>query len=339
MKKSLLLLAALAATACMQAQNDYELRTLTFEDSDVKEGFTNLSEAENWSGLIDSVQYGGHMLYWNGSGSNEQYYAWYDGGNTNLHNELSQGYGTYCYWSGGHAISNYGSGEAATYGDYLHQLTVYKAGVLGIAREGCGHNGSNNFAMHFGYADNSGYGLGEDALPTLVFADGVARVIDHMYITNSCYAINCYIDGNSLTAKIGPDDWVKVVATGYDANGEKVAQPAEIYLCNGPDNIVKDWTKFDLSALGSVTKVSFNIMGSSNNGYGFSQPAYFAYDDVAVRFPSETPTAVDDVTAKTVARVQYVSLQGQVSDRPFDGVNVKVTTYTDGTQTTSKIAK
>ena len=28
----------------------------------------------------------------------------------------------------------------------------------------------------------------------------------------------------------------------------------------------------------------FNVTGSSDNGYGFSQPAYFAYDDVAVRF-------------------------------------------------------
>ena len=45
-----------------------------------------------------------------------------------------------------------------------------------------------------------------------------------------------------------------------------------------------DWTRFDLSGLGAVTKVEFNITGSSDNGYGFSQPAYFAYDDVAVRF-------------------------------------------------------
>lgn len=45
-----------------------------------------------------------------------------------------------------------------------------------------------------------------------------------------------------------------------------------------------DWTKWDLSGLGKVLKVTFNVTGSSDNGYGFSQPAYFAYDDVAVRF-------------------------------------------------------
>lgn len=48
-----------------------------------------------------------------------------------------------------------------------------------------------------------------------------------------------------------------------------------------------EWTKWDLSVLGKVAKVDFNITGSSDNGYGFSQPAYFAYDDVAVRFEKE----------------------------------------------------
>ena len=137
--------------------------------------------------------------------------------------------------------------------------------------------------MHYGYADNSGYGLGADALPALTFADGAERVIDHIYVTNTTYALNCYIDGNGLTAKIGPDDWVKLVATGYDTKGAKTGETV-IYLCNGPDNIIMDWTKWDLSSLGKVSKVTFNVTGSSDNGYGFSQPAYFAYDDVAVRF-------------------------------------------------------
>ena len=73
------------------------------------------------------------------------------------------------------------------------------------------------------------------------------------------------------------------MATGYDTKGAKTGETV-IYLCNGPDNIIMDWTKWDLSSLGKVSKVTFNVTGSSDNGYGFSQPAYFAYDDVAVRF-------------------------------------------------------
>ena len=48
--------------------------------------------------------------------------------------------------------------------------------------------------------------------------------------------------------------------------------------------VIDDWTKWDLSSLGKVKRVQFNIIGTNDNGFGFSQPAYFAYDDVAVRF-------------------------------------------------------
>jgi hypothetical protein len=50
------------------------------------------------------------------------------------------------------------------------------------------------------------------------------------------------------------------------------------------NGVIDDWTKWDLTALGKVIKVQFNIIGTNDNGYGFSQPAYFAYDDVAVQF-------------------------------------------------------
>ena len=282
---ALVMAVSLLPVSAFAEGEDYDLRVLTFEDTDYKGG-TNFANGNNWSSLIDDPQYGGKLLYGSGGAgvdSANEAYQWTDTNNTWLHNILSEGYGSWCYWSGGHAISNYNTGDIADYGGFNTQLTVYKKGVSGLSRTGGGHNGSNNFAVHYGYADNSDYGLGADALPTLTFADGAERVIDHMYVTNTTYALNCYIDGNGLTAKIGPDDWVKLVATGYDTKGAKTGETV-IYLCNGPDNIIMDWTKWDLSSLGKVSKVTFNVTGSSDNGYGFSQPAYFAYDDVAVRF-------------------------------------------------------
>jgi len=274
----------------------YELAILTFEDADFKgTAAEDLCTGTTWSSLIDSPQYGGTLLYGeNGMGSDDPYYWWYDNNNTYLFNQLSEGWGSYCYWSGGHAVSNYGSNDIAGNGDYKTQLTVYNQNASGNTRTGNGHNGSNNFAVHYGYSDNSGYSLTEDALPTLMFYDCTPRVIDHMYVNNTTYALNCYVSGNSLTPSIGKDDWVKIVATGYDLDGNKKAKTAEIYLCNGPENIVTDWTKFDLSVLGEVWYVTFNVTGSSDNGSGFSQPAYFAYDDVAVRIPRTEPYVLAD---------------------------------------------
>lgn len=262
------------------ADSDYELRVLTFEDKDYK-GDANMVGKKDWSSLIDDPQFFGSLLY---PQSGDTLYGWYDKGNTELKHTFTDEWGDHQYWGGGEAISHYVSGDYVTYGGYESQLTVHKKGVTGLATSGGGHNGSDNFAVHFGYIDSTVYS--GTKLQCLTFGDGVARVIDHMYVNNIDYALNCYYNGNQYTASIGKDDWVKLVATGHHADG--TTAKAEIYLCNGPDNIVTDWTKWDLSSLGAITKLELNVTGSSDNGYGFSQPAYFAYDDVAVRFEKES---------------------------------------------------
>ena len=281
---ALVMAVSLLPVSAFAEGEDYDLRVLTFEDADYKGG-TNFAGGNDWSSLIDDPQYGGSLLYGSsGAGvySEDEAYQWTDTGNTGLKHIFPYNYNAYCYWGGGHAISNYSTGDIETYGGFETQLTVYKKGVSGLSHTGGGHNGSNNFAVHYGYIDGSEYNK-TDTLPALTFADGSEHVIDHMYVNNTTYLLNCLINGNGLTAKIGPDDWVKLVATGYDTKGAKTGETG-IYLCNGPDNIIMDWTKWDLSGLGKVAKVTFNVTGSSDNGYGFSQPAYFAYDDVAVRF-------------------------------------------------------
>lgn len=78
---------------------DYELRVLTFEDADYKGG-TNFAGGNDWSSLIDEPQYGGTMLYPNGSGTTEESeaYTWYDAGNTELKHTLPKSWDNYCYW-------------------------------------------------------------------------------------------------------------------------------------------------------------------------------------------------------------------------------------------------
>ncbi len=255
----------------------FVLRTLTFEDEDALFAPYWLDyagvEITTWSDLIDDPEYGGPLAYGDFMSCA---YTWYDENNTFLMHTFPYNYGAYCYWGGGHVVSDYASTDYVTYGTYENQQTVY--GPTGAG----GHNGSPHFGMHFGYKDSSPYN-GTENLPSWTFGDGQPRVIDHLYVNNSAYAINCYMNGNGLTAVIGESDWVKVVATGYDADGQQTGTE-EFFLCNGPDHIITEWTKWDLSGLGEVLTVEFNILGSSDNGYGFSQPAYFAFDDVAVRF-------------------------------------------------------
>lgn len=251
-----------------------EIRTLTFEDVDAK--FTSYAipgcgyPVEKWSDLIDDPQYGGPLLYNDYSYTG---YEWHDAGNTELASGIIDGG---AYWNGGHAISDYYMADYST-ATYETQLAI-SVGEEGAA----GYGGSKNFCVQNGYVDDKSW---KTTVPSFYFADGVARVVDHMYVVCTSYVLNSLKNGDGFSTPAGDDTWHKIVATGYDINGVMTAT-AEIKLCDGKDNIVTEWTKFDLSGLGEVWKVEFNIVASAdlNGEFGLNCPAYFAYDNVAVRF-------------------------------------------------------
>lgn len=298
MKKLFTLLALCFGLLSAYAQEGvtYTLKTLTFEDADYVSDSTNYLGHRNWSSLIDNPQYGGTLLYGANHGNPSQPYTsvnykWYDRDNTFLYSELPLNWNTTMYWGGGHAISNYWNGKLSE-GDYLHQLSVYVPNNASSGRNGHGHNGSNNFCVHYGYHDNSGYSA--ENLPSFKFGDGVARTVDHMYVNLTTYLVNCLKNGNSLTAALGPNDYLKIVASGY-LDGNLIGDN-ELYMANNGSIVITDWTEWDLSDFEDVNEVYFNIIGSNDNGYGLSQPAYFAYDDVAVRFPIESRSNLNNVT-------------------------------------------
>lgn len=242
-----------------------EVRVLTFEDEDY--AGTDDNAATYWTSLISDSEYG------NGNGR----YSWWDEGNTELMfapsaTALFPGYG-------GHALSCY-VGDDLSQGDYMHDLQAY--GVEG------GANGSKNFCVHFGYVDDSGLGM-QNELIGFEFDDGKARVIDHMYVTNTTYVYNILTNGDGWmvpTGGVSEDCWFKIIAYGYDQNGNQ-STTAEFVLWDKGRKGVKEWTKWDLSSLGKVARVEFNLIGSEElyeSGYGLGAPGYFAYDDVAVIF-------------------------------------------------------
>ena len=291
----------------------YELRVLTFEDEDAQfepywldyVDYGAGREITTWSDLIDEPQYGGPLTY---ADFMSAMYTWYDEGNTELTHTFPDNY-AYCFWGGGHAISNYwGAGYtdedrdthiAKYYGEDYVTDNAGNDQMLGwfnlqLMTPVKAHSG-NNFAVHYGYKDFFSY---VENLPELIFADGEARVIDHMYVTNTNYTLNqLYIGvkseaGNTFGGNwtgLTEDAWLKIVAQGFDdvdadADAEPISE-VEFYLVQGY-NVVEDWQKWDLSGLGKVAKVRFNFLYSDEMGgrYGFTIPGYFAYDDVAVRF-------------------------------------------------------
>ncbi len=67
------------------------------------------------------------------------------------------------------------------------------------------------------------------------------------------------------------------------------------------------------------------------------------YDYTVIVYPlrldhPEIVTGVEqNVGERVVQSVRYCNLQGHVSATPFDGMNIVVTTYSDGTTTATKV--
>lgn len=301
----------LNVAACEKSEPElpYELRVLTFEDQDARFESYWLDyagvEITTWSDLIDNPQYGGPLTY---ADMYSAAYHWYDEGNTELSHTFPYNY-SYCYWGGGHAISNYwGEGWsdedrnihiAKYYGEDYVTENAGNDSMLGwfnlqLMTPVKAHSG-DNFVVHYGYKDEFSF---IENLPEIAFEDGVARVIDHMWVTNTNYTLNQLYNGvkseagNSFGGNwsgLTESAWLKIVAQGFDdIDADAYAEPVsevEFYLVLGED-VVTDWEKWDLSPLGAVAKVRFNFEYSEEMGgrYGFTIPGYFAYDDIAVRF-------------------------------------------------------
>ena len=115
--------------------------------------------------------------------------------------------------------------------------------------------------------------------------------------------------------------WYKVDADiafeGICAQGEAFdgTVEVEVYLVNN-----------DITSVDQLNNKNFYIAKVTHN--------------IVLNNDPDHATGVEDVnTEKTVAGVVYCNMLGAVSDRPFEGVNVVVTTYTDGTKSTKKILR
>ena len=292
----------------------YELRVLTFEDADAKfspfyldyADFWTGREITTWSQLIDNPQYSGPLLY--GNDAMDAMYYWYDEGNTELYHMFPDNY-AYCFWGGGHAVSNYWGAGYADKDRNGHILKYYGQGYLDQWAGKPGADGAlgwfllqlmvpiaphsgENFCVHYGYKDFFSF---IENIPEISFYDCQPRVIDHMYVTNTNYTLNQLYngvkseEGNSFGGNwsgLQEDAWLKIVAYGFaNIDDTEPTTETEFYLVDGY-NVVEDWQKWDLSTLGPVAKVQFNFLYSDEMGgnYGFTIPGYFAYDDIAVRF-------------------------------------------------------
>ncbi len=161
-----------------------------------------------------------------------------------------------------------------------------------IAR-GLGNQYSAYMTPGGGGHDSDNYGVFFEPFgalsPTITFSGPVT--LTNVWITNSTYAYHAVVngeDGNSPPFVKGPfaeGDWFKVTVWGYGDQGQQT-HSLDIYLADYRDSnpanwyALSSWTLFDLSILGTVYGIGFDLSSSDASEWGMNTPAYFAMDDL-----------------------------------------------------------
>ncbi len=160
-----------------------------------------------------------------------------------------------------------------------------------------------------------------------------------VYVCNHPWPYYGCEHGDGFGRPFGEGDYFELIAHGVAADeSEKTVSINLVEFTNGELHALNDWTFFDLSSLGQVTSVYFTLNSTDTGDWGMNTAAYFCMDKFQVKV--DYPTSVKDVNAdKTVIGVKYVNMAGMMSDKPFDGVNIVVTTYSDGSKATTKVIK
>ncbi len=107
-----------------------------------------------------------------------------------------------------------------------------------------------------------------------------------------------------------------------------------------PANVIGDILVFEPD---DVTQTETQATGKVTYKYNVQLPTGSEATDAQTEFTlnwysdPRIITAVDDITAAdTIARVTYVNVTGQMATTPWNGVNIVITRYTNGTSTTEK---
>ena len=186
----------------------------------------------------------------------------------------SYGYDIYC---GGLTISSFNSKDITRFGSYEYDLYAYNP-TNADSQRGGGNGGSNNFAVFCQIELDPTI----DTSPTLEFADGKARKILGCYVNSTTYFLNVAENGNAFSPALGEGDEIELYATGFDKTGHATNTISMSFARKG--NMTKGWKSWDLSPLGEVVKVRFEILGGPSDEWGMKTPKYFAIDDIMVEW-------------------------------------------------------
>lgn len=210
--------------------------------------------------------------FWNGSDLSGGFVS----GPLNFPNDYNESWASWSGW----AYSNMSDDSTA---GFLNQYSAITAeGFNAAASEGV------NYGVGYIPID---FITGENIAVPVYFDNDESHEIKGLYVTNSTYATLTMEYGDDFTEKFGGEsgndpDFFMLSVLGY-VNGTETG-PVDFYLAdyrfedNTRDYIIKTWQWIELSSLGEVDSLKFNLVSSDVGFYGMNTPGYFCIDQIYV---------------------------------------------------------
>lgn len=140
-----------------------------------------------------------------------------------------------------------------------------------------------------GAEDSEVYGIYHGST-TFTFKYEEGAIPQSIQLTNNAYTYSSMLEGDDYAKKFGgvngtDPDFFRVVISGLDEYDMPTASVI-FYLAdfrsadNSEDYIVDSWEEVDLTALGTVQKITFSFESSDEGEWGMNTPAYFAFDNL-----------------------------------------------------------
>ncbi|MEO8627357.1 MAG: DUF4465 domain-containing protein [Betaproteobacteria bacterium] len=179
-----------------------------------------------------------------------------------------------------HDFTDFGGGCCSSGWTYTNKTDTTTPGFGNAfsAYAGSGAGGSANYAVAF-------FGT-----PTVKFAS--PSIVASADFTNTTYAALSMLNGDTFAKKFGgasgnDQDFFKLTIIGKDALGATTGT-VDYYLAdyrfsnNAADYVRNAWGVVDLTSLGAVSSLGFELASSDSGQFGINTPAYFAMDNLAV---------------------------------------------------------
>lgn len=202
------------------------------------------------------------------------------------------------FYGGGLILSNWNyrsdmavASQPGWWYTYENQCSVYNTSSIDGANAGAGADGSNTFAIAFGYDGPQS----SNAAARFNFTGNAEFLLHSVQVCNTSYAYGVMANGNPFGNNpnqniIESGGWFKVEFYGFDANGRATnnGNPVEFYLADGRQpsatlsNVVARWTECDLTPLGRVNSVKISFSSSDTGEWGINTPTYVALDNLVI---------------------------------------------------------